>query len=77
MSPEEPDPPESLVCTWGLSMTLGDLMMSKAPSSPPLENRTERGDTSTLMTGHSRGILVEVVAPKVIYVKRQCSGILV
>lgn len=36
-------------------MTLGDLMMSRALSSPPLENRTDRGEMSTLMTSCLEG----------------------
>ena len=43
---DEPDPPESLVCTIGRSITLGPLM---SPSLLPCENRTDRGDTSVLM----------------------------
>ncbi len=50
-SPEEPDPPESLVVAWGRSITLGLLRSS---SSFPCENLTARGDTSTLIA--SKGV---------------------
>jgi len=48
------DPPESLVCTWGRSMlvTAGVLKRLESIGEPEtsLEKRTDRGDTSTLIT---------------------------
>lgn len=46
---EPPEDPESLVCTWGRSMTLGDLRIPRISPSSACEKRTDRGDTSTLM----------------------------